>query len=102
MATAARLLSDLQIKSSLVGNAGNASPAKFAGDFIVPLVRIFNWTQFPDHVDLWVIKKSLWSFARVVRQDHVNTERGNSLFIPYSLYDYQSWKIHFGGIHKVR
>ena len=63
---------------------------------------------FSDLVDLWVIKiKSLWSFARVVRRDHVNrarnadhTARACEMFV-YSivkitrLYDYRTWQTHF-------
>ena len=63
---------------------------------------------FSGLVDLWVIKiKSLWSFARVVRRDHVNrarnadhTARACEMFV-YSivkitrLYDYQTWQTLF-------
>ena len=63
---------------------------------------------FYDPVDLWVIKiKYLWSFARVVRPDHVNRARK----VDYAartcerfvhcitkitrLYDYQTWQTYF-------
>ena len=61
-----------------------------------------------DLVDLWVIKiKSLWSFAHVVRRDHVNRARNAdhaartcerfvySIVKITRLYDYQTWQTRF-------
>ena len=66
---------------------------------------------FSDLVDLWVIKKNLWSFAHVVnRRDHVNRARNAdhaartceriicSIVTITRSYDYQTWQtIFFGG-----
>ena len=63
---------------------------------------------FFDLVDLWVIKikKSLWSFALVVRRDHVNRARNTDHAVRtrerfvYSIakitrfYDYQTWQTY--------
>ena len=62
--------------------------------------------RFSDLVELWVIKiiKRLWSFARVVRRDHVNRARNAdhaartcesfvySVVKITRLYDYQTWQ----------
>ena len=106
--------------------------ASFSGLIVVSVLRCYaaaelwgRWVgKFPFHchhvigfsglVDFWVIKiKSLWSFARVVRRDHVNrarnadhTARACEMFV-YSrvkitrLYDYQTWHT-FWEIHEVR
>ena len=69
----------------------------------------FHVIGFSDIVDLWEIKikKSPWSFAHVVRRDHVNRARNaNHAARTYErfvycrvkitrLHDYQTWQTHF-------
>ena len=76
------------------------------------VLRVFLFSKhviwFSDLVDLWVITiKSLWSFAHVVRWDHVNRARNTdhaartcekfvySTVTITRLYDYRTWQTHF-------
>ena len=69
---------------------------------------ITTWSDFSDLVDLWVIKmKSPWSFAHVIRREHVNRARNTSLapgicerFVHSMIkltrvYDYPTWPTYF-------
>ena len=101
-ALAGRALTDSKFWHPNRNSLSNFNDFNFMMHF--QLFTLRHVTGFSDLVDLWVIKiKSPWSFAHVIRRDHVNrTTRRVYSVVKRRLYDYQTWQTSFLEIHEVR